>query len=80
MSPAHEEPRVGDTWDAGTMGCGELIVLLRARMLALPPGGVLRLVARDPGALEDLPSWCRLTGHGLVGADHPVYHLERRRS
>ena len=48
-------------WDAGAMGCGELIVLLRERILALEPGQVLRVIARDPGAPEDLPAWSDLT-------------------
>lgn len=65
-------------WDAGDMGCGELIVLLRARMIALAPGQVLRVIARDPGAPEDLPAWSRLTGHRLVRAEHPVYDFARR--
>lgn len=65
-------------WDAGDMGCGELIVLLRARILALTPGQVLRVVARDPGAPEDLPAWSRLTGHRLVRAEHPVYDFARK--
>jgi len=69
-----------DAWDAGDMGCGELIVLLRGRMLALPEGGVLRLVAHDPGAVEDIPAWCRMTRHPLRSAAHPVYRIERRRS
>ena len=32
----------------------------------------------DPGAVEDILSWCRLTGHALVSASHPVYQLCRR--
>ena len=66
------------TWDAGDMGCGELIVLLRARVRALAPGEILRVIARDPGAPEDLPAWSRLTGHRLVRAEHPVYEFARR--
>ena len=65
-------------WDAGDMGCGELIVLLRGRILALEPGQVLRVIARDPGAPEDLPAWSRLTGHPLVRAAHPVYDFARK--
>lgn len=66
-------------WDAGDMGCGELVMELRLRMLALNPGERFRLTARDPGAPEDLPSWCRMTGHRLVQADHPQYLIERRK-
>lgn len=65
-------------WDAGQMGCGDLVMELRMRLLAMTPGQVLRLVARDPGAPEDLPAWCRLTGHTLVSAAHPVYRIRRK--
>lgn len=72
-------PAVPDAeWDAGDMGCGELVLELRGRVLALPARGVLRLVARDPGAPEDLPAWCRMTGHTLVRAEHPEYWIRRR--
>jgi tRNA 2-thiouridine synthesizing protein A len=76
LDPDSVEP--ADFWDAGDMGCGELIVLLRARVRALAPGQILRLVARDPGAPEDLPAWSRLTGHPLVRAEHPVYEFTRK--
>lgn len=69
---------VHDTWDAGDMGCGELVVLLRQRVRALAAGERLRVIARDPGAVEDLPAWCRLTGHHLRGARHPEYVIERK--
>jgi tRNA 2-thiouridine synthesizing protein A len=65
-------------WDAGDLGCGDLVLQLRFRMEALPPGAVLRLVALDPGARADVPAWCRLTGHGLVVAEHPVYFIRRK--
>ena len=72
-------PDVDATWDAGDLGCGELLVLLRARVHALPPGGTLRLVARDPAAPDELPAWARLTGHHLRAATPPVFLIERRR-
>jgi tRNA 2-thiouridine synthesizing protein A len=65
-------------WDAGAMGCGELVMELRIRLKPKPPGHILKLTARDPGALEDLPAWCRLTGHHLMYADHPVYLIRRK--
>ena len=77
MNPAFTiEPSA--VWDAGEMACGELIVLLRDRMHSLGPGQVLRVIARDPGAPEDLPAWSRLTGHRLLRAEHPVYDFLRR--
>jgi tRNA 2-thiouridine synthesizing protein A len=66
-------------WDAGEMGCGELVMELRLKLLALRPGELFQLTARDPGAPEDLPAWCRLTGHRLIQATHPLYVIERRK-
>ena len=66
-------------WDAGDMGCGELVLELRQKMLELRPGEYFRLIARDPGAPEDLPAWCRMTGNRLVRADHPQYLIEKRK-
>ena len=65
-------------WNAGDLGCGELVLELRMRLERMPPGQILVLTARDPGAPADLPAWCRLTGHALVEARHPVYHIRRK--
>jgi tRNA 2-thiouridine synthesizing protein A len=67
-----------DAWDAGGMGCGDLVLELRIRLGRLAAGGILRLVAQDPGAPEDIPAWCRLTGHTLLEAKHPEYTIRRR--
>jgi tRNA 2-thiouridine synthesizing protein A len=65
-------------WDAGEMGCGELVLELRFRLQDMPAGSMLELTANDPGAPEDLPAWCRMTGHELVDARHPKYWIRRR--
>jgi len=75
---ADDGHEVADRWDAGGMGCGELVMQLRRRLAALAPGSQFELVAQDPGAPEDIPAWCRLTGHGLVASKHPVYLIQRR--
>lgn len=74
----HNGSQIAETWNAGDMGCGELLIELAGRMRALAPGQILELHAQDPGAIEDIPSWCRLTGHSLVFAEHPIYRLRRR--
>jgi len=65
-------------WDAGDLGCGELVLELRQRLEAMRPGQVLILTARDPGARADIPAWCRLTGHALIEHHHPVYQIRRK--
>ena len=65
-------------WDAGPIGCGELALALRVKLLPLPPGSVVRVSATDPAAPEDVPAWCRLTGHTLVSASPPVYRIRRK--
>ena len=70
--------RIAGSWDAGDMGCGELLIHLAVRMRALAPGQIFELHAQDSGAVEDIPSWCRLTGHTLEYAQHPVYRIRRR--
>ena len=65
-------------WDAGDLGCGELVLALRGRLEAMRPGQVLKLTALDTGAPADIPAWCRLTGHALVLEQHPVYLIRRK--
>lgn len=65
-------------WDAGDMGCGELVIQLKIRFRDLRPGQPFHLVARDAGARADIPAWCRLTGNELVAADHPKYLIRRQ--
>lgn len=65
-------------WDAGNMGCGELVMGLRLHLEAMDRGHILKLMATDDGAPEDLPAWCRLTGHKLVHSNHPEYWIQRK--
>lgn len=65
-------PAYADEWNAGDLACGELLIALRARLQAMP-GEVLKLVARDPGAPEDLAAWCRLTGNTLLHHDNETH-------
>lgn len=54
------------TLNVGHEGCGTLLVVIRKRVNALDPGQVLEVVGYDPGAREDLPAWCRMTGNPLL--------------
>ena len=72
-------PRFDEQWDAGDLGCGDLLLSLRFRLKAMQPGQIIRVRALDPGAPQDLPAWCRLTGESLVHHDarHQHYYIRR---
>ena len=72
------EPDESEAWDAGDMSCGDLVLELRLRLRKMKPRQILRITATDPGAREDIPAWCRLTGHTLLNAEHPQYWIERK--
>ena len=78
VPPAAADPPVVAIWNAGALGCGDLVLELRLRLAALPAGGVLELRADDPGAPLDLLAWCRLTGHAMLQARHPHYRIARK--
>jgi tRNA 2-thiouridine synthesizing protein A len=65
-------------WDAGDLGCGDLVLELRQRLDAMRPGQILTLVARDPGAAADIPAWCRMTGHALIVEQPPRFQIRRK--
>ena len=79
VTPAADIPAApNDTWDAGDMACGELVLKLRLRLKSMQPGQVLLLIAQDLGAPADIPAWCSLTGHSLLSAEPPQYWIQRK--
>ena len=32
-------------------------------------GAIVRVISTDPGALADIPSWCRINGHEIVAIE-----------
>lgn len=61
------EPDV--TYDAGPTGCGELIMNLFLSMRKMEKSQIIMVSSYDPGAREDIPAWCRLQKHTLLGID-----------
>jgi len=56
------------TCDGGDLDCGSgLLLIIRDAMQPLSPGGVLEVRSRESSVKEDLPAWCRLVGHTLIG-------------
>jgi tRNA 2-thiouridine synthesizing protein A len=52
--------------DARGLLCPLPVLKARKRLMALPPGAVLRVLADDPAAVVDMPHFCAEAGHELV--------------
>lgn len=81
VKPLEEADVIGlavEAWDAGDMACGDLVLALRVRLNALAAGARIKLTARDTGAMEDIPAWCRMTGNLLLAQHHPHYWIQRK--
>lgn len=57
---------VVSTVDAVGLFCPMPVVRLRLEMENRKMGEVVELLADDPGVEDDLPVWCRETGHHLM--------------
>ena len=77
-STATTPPKADTLFDAGEMSCGDLALVLRKELTGQKPGTVIKVVALDIAAPEDLPAWCKLTGHLLLHMEHPHYWIQRR--
>ena len=55
-------------FDVGDLDCGSgLILLIRENMLKVSENGILEMRSREPSVAEDLPPWCRMSGHKYLG-------------
>lgn len=55
-------------FDGGDLDCGSgLILLIRDAMGKVPVAGILEMRSREPTVSDDLPPWCRMSGHEYLG-------------
>lgn len=46
--------------------CPMPVIRAQNRVAELLPGDTLEIFATDPGALHDIPAWCRVHGHEVL--------------
>jgi tRNA 2-thiouridine synthesizing protein A len=51
------------TLDARRSLCPMPVIKTQNRIAELTEGDVLEVTCTDPGALNDIPAWCRINGH-----------------
>ena len=52
--------------DARRLLCPMPVIRTQDRIKSLQPGDVLTVTVTDPGALSDIPTWCRINGHSVA--------------
>jgi len=54
--------------DARRLLCPMPVIRLQDKVGELAPGDEVEVVCTDPGVLNDIPAWCRINGHEVVGS------------
>jgi tRNA 2-thiouridine synthesizing protein A len=55
--------------DARRLLCPMPVIKLQSKVKDLKPGDILNVICTDPGAANDIPAWCRIHGHKVVGVE-----------
>jgi tRNA 2-thiouridine synthesizing protein A len=55
--------------DTKGLRCPMPVLKARRAMKDVPPGGVLTVLATDPGAVKDFDAFCEATGFELLGCE-----------
>jgi tRNA 2-thiouridine synthesizing protein A len=58
--------QISQTLDARGLSCPMPIVKSAQAIKSLPSGGLLEVLATDPGSVKDFAAWSRTTGNALV--------------
>lgn len=52
--------------DARNILCPLPVIRAQDRVKQLKSGDILKITCTDPGALNDIPAWCRINGHKVI--------------
>ena len=55
--------------DARRLLCPLPVIRTQDRIKTLSAGDTLQVICTDPGVLNDIPAWCRINGHEVVGSE-----------
>ena len=54
------------TLDARHLLCPMPVIRVQGAMESLAPGDEIEVLCTDPGAMSDVPAWCRVHGHEVL--------------
>ena len=64
---SQQEQQQRNTLDARRMLCPMPVIKTQNKVETMKAGDVLDVICTDPGAKNDIPAWCRINGHKIVG-------------
>lgn len=56
--------------DARRVLCPMPVIRTQDKVAELCNGDTLEVCCTDPGATNDIPAWCRINGHKLIGIEN----------
>lgn len=69
MNASDDVPSVAVVLDATGLRCPLPVIRLADAARDLPAGSLVEVHTTDPAAEWDIPAWCRMRGHALVGQE-----------
>ena len=58
-----------ETLDCRRLLCPMPVIRVQDRVATLLPGQELTAICTDPGAMQDIPAWCRINGHEVIATE-----------
>ena len=55
--------------DARRLLCPMPVIRAQDAIAKLSNGDIIEVVCTDPGALNDVPAWCRINGHKVIDTE-----------
>jgi len=55
--------------DARRLLCPMPVIRTQNRIKDMRTGEILEVTCTDPGALSDIPTWCRINGHRVIDTE-----------
>jgi len=67
--------------DARGLICPMPVLKAKKSLRDVPDGGILKVLATDPGSVADMKAFCEMTGNRLVSSEHEegvfIYCIEK---
>ncbi|MDH5393212.1 MAG: sulfurtransferase TusA family protein [Gammaproteobacteria bacterium] len=57
------------TLDTSRLLCPMPVIRTQNKVNELSDGDTLVITCTDPGVLNDIPAWCRINGHEVIGTE-----------